>query len=147
MTKENAKNIEKKDAKQVAYANASAKGDEKQASANATYIERMHVNKALLCQNLSKLWKDCATGTLIPRDVLALTKDEFAEFRAYMCERHGLKAGEQPRKGWSVWYALQFCEKRVKAAAQDENAPTHAKAVAYLRKTRANLQDQAAKMF
>ena len=139
-----------------AQVNATAKGASKntttakaakQARTNATYVERMHVNKALLCQNLSKLWKDCTTGTLIPRDVLTLAKDEFAEFRAYMCERHGLKAGEQPRKGWSVWYALQFCEKKVAQAAKDESAPTHAKAVAYLRKTRANLQDQAAKMF
>ena len=81
----------------------------KPARTNATYNERMQVNKSLLVGNLSKLWKDCTTGTLIPRDVLTLTKDEFAEFRAYMCERHGLKAGEQPRKGWSVWYALQFC--------------------------------------
>jgi len=124
-----------------------AKGASKQARTDvATYNERMQVNKCLLVGNLSKLWKDCTTGTLIPRDVLTLAKDEFAEFRAYMCERHGLKAGEQPRKGWSVWYALQFCEKRVKAAAQDENAPTHAKAVAYLRNTRAKLQEKAAKI-
>jgi hypothetical protein len=139
----NVQNAQVENAKNAPKASAS----EKQPRTNATYNERMQVNKSLLVGNLSKLWKDCTTGTLIPRDVLTLTKDEFAEFRAYMCERHGLKAGEQPRKGWSVWYALQFCEKRVKAAAQDENAPTHAKAVAYLRKTRANLQDQAAKMF
>ena len=148
MTKENAKNNETKNAaKQVANASESAKAAAKQSRTNATYIERMHVNKALLCQNLSKLWKDCTTGTLIPRDVLALDKNRFAEFRAYMCERHGLQACASPRKGWSVWYALQFCEKQVKAAAADESAPTHAKAVAYLRKSRANLQEQAAKMF
>lgn len=144
MTKENAKvNETENAAKQVK--NASEK-PAKEARTNATYVERMHVNKALLCQNLSKLWRDCTTGTLIPRDVLTLTKEQFGEFRAYMCERHGLKAGEQPRKGWSVWYALQFCEKLVKKAATDESAPTHAKAVAYLRKSRAQLQDAAAKM-
>jgi len=125
---------------------AGASVEPKQARTNATYNERMQVNKSLLVGNLSKLWKDCTTGTLIPRDVLVLTKEQFGEFRAYMCERHGLKAGEQPRKGWSVWYALQFCEKRVAQAAKDESAPTHAKAVAYLRKSRAQLQDAAAKM-
>lgn len=124
-----------------------AESSAKVEKATATYNERMQVNKSLLVGNLSKLWKDCTTGTLIPRDVLTLRKEQFAEFRAYMCERHGLNAGEQPRKGWSVWYALQFCEKAVKVAAQDENAPTHAKAVAYLRKTRANLQEQAQKMY
>lgn len=139
MTKENSKVIASESA-QAQVKNAKARE-------NATYNERMHVNKALLCQNLSKLWKDCTTGTLIPRDVLTLTKEQFAEFRTYMCERHGLQAGESPRKGWSVWYALQFCEKQVAKAAKDESAPTHAKAVAYLRKSRAALQESANKLF
>lgn len=148
MKKANEKNMETKNAaKQVVNASESTKGAAKQARTNATYIERMHVNKALLCQNLSKLWKDCTTGTLIPRDVLALDKSRFDEFRKYMCERHGLQAGASPRKGWSVWYALQFCEQQVKAAAADESAPTHAKAVAYLRKSRAALQESANKLF
>lgn len=137
---DNAKNAPK------AGASVQSKADAKAQRTNATYVERMHVNKSLLVGNLSKLWKDCTTGTLIPRDVLTLTKEQFGEFRAYMCERHGLQAGECPRKGWSVWYALQFCEKQVKKAATDESAPTHAKAVAYLRKSRAQLQDAAAKM-
>ena len=113
----------------------------------ATYNERMQVNKSALVGNLSKLFKDVTKGAIIPADVVGVDKKDFAEFRAYMIERHKLGENESPARGWSVWYALQFCEKRIKAAAADENAPTHKKAVAYLRQTRAAMQEQANKLF
>lgn len=145
---------------QSAQVNAAAKGASKNASEKAakgaikqartdaaTYIERMQVNKGALVGNLSKLWKDCQNGTLIPRDVLSIDKTKFNEFREYMCKRHDVQAGESPRKGWSAWYALQYCEQLVKAAAADEAHPAHAKAVAYLRKTRAAMQENAKKLY
>lgn len=116
---------------------------------SATSLERKQINRDLLVKNLSKLYKDLRTGTIIPREVLEIAKDAamFKEFRDYMIKRHNLKDGEQPKRGWSVWYALEWCEKQIKAAAADEASPSHAKAVAYLRAKKEELQDKAAKLY
>jgi len=116
---------------------------------SATSLERKQINRDLLVKNLSKLYKDLRTGTIIPREVLEIAKDAamFKDFRDYMIKRHNLKEGEQPKRGWSVWFALEWCEKQIKAAAADEANPSHAKAVAYLRAKKAELQDKAAKLY
>ena len=111
-----------------------------------TYIERMCINRDVLTHNLSKCWKDVTTGTLFPTGILD-KKSDFAEFRAYMCKRHDVEAGASPRKGWSVWYALQFAEQRAKAVSADTTHPACAKASAYLRAKRANMQDAAQKLY
>jgi len=113
----------------------------KNAQVFATYQERMQINKSALVGNLSKLFKDCTNGTILP--AACIKKEDFAEFRAYMVARHKLQDGESPRRGWSVWYALQFCESKVKAAAAngDKSAQN------YLRQERARMQEQANKLF
>ena len=115
----------------------------------AKYQERMHTNSVLLKCNLSQLFKRCGTETTIPADLVKIAKESapFASFKSHMIARHKLPEGmEYPKNGWSAWYALEWFEQQIKAAAADESNPAHKKAVAYLRKTRAELQGQAAKL-
>lgn len=128
----------RKQAENRAAAVAAAKAAERGA---ATYCERMQVNKELLVNNLSQLLKRVKNGTLMPCD--CLRNVDFKQFRAYMVERHKLSEGETPKRGWSVWYALQYCEKQVKAAA----AKGDAQARNYLLNSRAELQNAANRLF
>jgi hypothetical protein len=128
----------RKQAENRAAAVAAAKAAERGA---ATYCERMQVNKELLVNNLSQLLKRVKNGSLIPCD--CLRDVDFKHFRAYMIERHKLSEGETPKRGWSVWYALQYCEKQVKAAAAKGNA----QARNYLLNSRAELQSAANRLF
>jgi hypothetical protein len=110
----------------------------------ATYLQRMQVNKSLLVGSLSKLFADIRKHTICP-DVITIEKNDFARFRAYMVERHKLEEGQTPKKGWSVWYGLQWYEKEIKRIANDEKNANWKKANNYLRITRATLQEKSAK--
>jgi hypothetical protein len=110
----------------------------------ATYLQRMQTNKNLLVGSLSKLFADIRKHTICP-DVIAIEKNDFARFRAYMVQRHKLEDGQTPARGWSVWYGLQWYEKEIKRVANDEKNANWKKANNYLRITRAALQEKAAK--
>lgn len=110
----------------------------------ATYLQRMQANKNLLVGSLSKLFADIRKHTICP-DIIAIEKNDFARFRAYMVQRHKLEEGASPKKGWSVWYGLQWYEKEIKRVANDEKNVNWKKANNYLRITRAALQEKAAK--
>jgi hypothetical protein len=110
----------------------------------ATYLQRMQANKNLLVGSLSKLFADIRKHTICP-DVIAIEKNDFARFRAYMIQRHKLEEGASPKKGWSVWYGLQWYEKEIKRVANIETHECWKKANNYLRITRAALQEKAAK--
>lgn len=129
--------------------NAQAKAA-KVAQAACAYIERMQVNKYACTSSPKIAYKAIRDYSTIPSDLftLAVESAAYASYLAYMKNRHGIPAEDKtsaPAHGWSVWYALQWAEQQVKAAAADEAHPAHAKAVAYLRKTRAQLQAQAEK--
>jgi hypothetical protein len=109
----------------------------------ATYLQRMQANKNLLVGSLSKLFADIRKHTICP-DVITIEKNDFARFRAYMIQRHKLEEGASPKKGWSVWYGLQWYEKEIKRVANDEKHASWKKANNYLRITRAALQEKAA---
>lgn len=110
----------------------------------ATYLQRMQANKNLLICSLSKLFADIRKHTICP-DVITLEKSDFANFRAYMIQRHKLEDGQKPARGWSVWFGLQWYEKEIKRVANDEKHACWKKANNYLRITRATLQEKAAK--
>lgn len=115
------------------------------------YIERMQINKQACTSSPKIAYKLVRENSTIPTDLftLAVESSAYASYIAYMKKRHGIAEEDKtsaPARGWSVWYALQWAEQQVKAAAADETHPAHAKAVAYLRKTRAQLQAQAEKM-
>lgn len=118
--------------------------------ASATYTERMQINRDACTKSPKIAYKAIRDYSAIPSDLLALTVDSaaFSSFIQYMKDRHGIAQDDKttsPKKGWSIWYALQWAEKQVKQAAEDEAHPAHKKAVAYLRKNRAELQDIANK--
>lgn len=122
----------------------------KVAQAACAYIERMQVNKYACTSSPKIAYKAIRDYSTIPSDLftLAVESAAYASYLAYMKNRHGIAEDDKtsaPAHGWSVWYALQWAEQQVKAAAADEAHPAHAKAVAYLRKTRAQLQAQAEK--
>jgi len=122
----------------------------KVAPAACAYIERMQVNKYACTSSPKIAYKAIRDYSTIPSDLftLAVESAAYASYLAYMKNRHGIAEDDKtsaPARGWSVWYALQWAEQQVKAAAADEAHPAHAKAVAYLRKTRAQLQAQAEK--
>ena len=123
---------------------ASAQVSNNAQTQNATYLQRMQVNKALLVCSLSKLFADIRKHTICP-DVINVEKNDFSRFRAYMVQRHKLEEGQTPARGWSVWYGLQWYEKEIKRAANDEKNANWKKANNYLRITRAALQEKAAK--
>lgn len=137
---------------QVKNAAKAAKGAVKQAQTSACeYIERMQINKQACTSSPKIAYKLVRENSTIPTDLftLAVESSAYASYIAYMKKRHGIAEEDKtsaPARGWSVWYALQWAEQQVKAAAADETHPAHAKAVAYLRKTRAQLQAQAEKM-
>lgn len=110
----------------------------------ATYLQRMQANKNLLVGSLSKLFADIRKHTICP-DIIAIEKNDFARFRAYMVQRHKLEDGQTPARGWSVWYGLQWYEKEIKRVANDEKHEYWKKANNYLRITRAALQEKATK--
>jgi len=88
----------------------------------ATYIQRMQADKAAMT-SLSKLWKNLHTDALCANALPA--KDDakaFGDFRDYMKKRHNIEGDETPARGWSVWYALQWCEKSIKESAKNGNA-------------------------
>lgn len=110
----------------------------------ATYLQRMQINKNLLVGSLSKLFADIRKHTICP-DVITLEKSDFANFRAYMVQRHKLEEGQTPSRGWSVWFGLQWYEKQIKKVANNETHACWKKANNYLRITRAALQEKSAK--
>lgn len=117
---------------------------------SATYAERMQINKDACTKSPKIAYKAIRDYSSIPSELLALAVDSvaFSSFIAYMKDRHGIAQEDKtsaPKKGWSIWYALQWAEKQVKQAAEDEAHPAHKKAVEYLRKNRAQLQDVANK--
>ena len=118
--------------------------------ASATYSERMQINRDACTKSPKIAYKAIRDYSAIPSDLLALAVDSasFSSFIRYMKDRHGIVQEDKttsPKKGWSIWYALQWAEKQVKQAAEDETHPANKKAVAYLRKNRAELQDMANK--
>lgn len=117
---------------------------------SATYSERMQINRDACTKSPKIAYKAMRDYSAIPSDLLALAVDSvaFSSFIAYMKDRHGIAQEDKtsaPKKGWSIWYALQWAEKQVKQAADDQTHPAHKKAVEYLRKNRAQLQDVANK--
>ena len=110
----------------------------------ATYMQRMQANRNLLVCSLSKLFADIRKHTICP-DAISIEKNDFARFREYMVGRHKLEAGQTPKKGWSVWYGLQWYEKEIKRVANDDKNANFKRASNYLRITRAALQEKAAK--
>ena len=123
----------------------------KVAKAACAYIERMQVNKYACIGSPKVAYKAIRDYSTIPSELLTLAVESatYASYLAYMKNRHGIAEDDNtsaPAHGWSVWYALQWAEQQVKAAAADEAHPAHMKAVAYLRKTRAQLQSQAEKV-
>lgn len=117
---------------------------------SATYSERMQINRDACTKSPKIAYKAIRDYSAIPSDLLALAVDSaaFSSFIQYMKDRHGIAQDDKttsPKKGWSIWYALQWAEKQVKQAAEDETHPAHKKAVEYLRKNRAELQDVANK--
>lgn len=115
---------------------------------SATYSERMQINRDACTKSPKIAYKAIRDYSTIPSDLLALAVDSaaFSSFIQYMKDRHGITQEDKttsPKKGWSIWYALQWAEKQVKQAAEDETHPAHKKAVEYLRKNRAELQDVA----
>jgi hypothetical protein len=125
-------------------ANAQTSNNTQAQAQAATYLQRMQTNKNLLVGSLSKLFADIRKHTICP-DVITIEKNDFARFRAYMIQRHKLEEGASPKKGWSVWYGLQWYEKEIKRVANDEKHECWKKANNYLRITRAALQEKAAK--
>lgn len=120
------------------------------AQTSATYSERMQINRDACTKSPKIAYKAIRDYSAIPSDLLALAVDSaaFSSFIQYMKDRHGIAQDDKttsPKKGWSIWYALQWAEKQVKQAAEDETHPAHKKAVIYLRKNRAELQDIANK--
>lgn len=117
---------------------------------SATYAERMQINKDACTKSPKIAYKAIRDYSTIPSDLLALAVDSaaFSSFIQYMKDRHGIAQDDKttsPKKGWSIWYALQWAEKQVKQAADDPTHAAHKKAVEYLRKNRAELQDVANK--
>lgn len=117
---------------------------------SATYSERMQINRDACTKSPKIAYKAIRDYSAIPSDLLALAVDSvaFSSFIQYMKDRHGIAQEDKttsPKKGWSIWYALQWAEKQVKQAADDQTHPAHKKAVEYLRKNRAELQDVANK--
>lgn len=117
---------------------------------SATYSERMQINRDACTKSPKIAYKAIRDYSAIPSDLLTLAIDSaaFSSFIQYMKDRHGIEQADKttsPKKGWSIWYALQWAEKQVKQAAEDETHPAHRKAVEYLRKNRAELQDVANK--
>lgn len=113
---------------------------------SATYAERMQINKDACTKSPKIAYKAIRDYSAIPSDLLALAVDSvaFSSFISYMKDRHGIAQEDKtsaPKKGWSIWYALQWAEKQVKQAAGDPTHAAHRKAVEYLRKNRAQLQD------
>lgn len=113
---------------------------------SATYSERMQINRDACTKSPKIAYKAIRDYSAIPSDLLALAVDSvaFSSFINYMKDRHGIAQDDKitsPKKGWSIWYALQWAEKQVKQAADDQTHPAHEKAVEYLRKNRAELQD------
>lgn len=139
------KATEKKNAQNVqVIESANAQVSNNTQAQTATYLQRMQANKNLLVGSLSKLFADIRKHTICP-DVITLEKSDFASFRAYMIARHKLEEGQTPQRGWSVWYGLQWYEKEIKRVANDEKNTNWKKANNYLRITRADLQEKAAK--
>jgi hypothetical protein len=101
----------------------------------ATYLERMQTNKNLLCNNLSQLFKSLKRDTTLPK-----LEYDFEDFKKCMLDRY---EGKTPKKGFSRWYALQWAEKFIKEEAQNGNKI----AKNYLLKTKAQIQEEAQKMY
>lgn len=117
---------------------------------SATYSERMQINRDACTKSPKIAYKAIRDYSAIPSDLLTLAIDSvaFSSFIQYMKDRHGIAQDDKaasPKKGWSIWYALQWAEKQVKQAADDPTHAAHKKAVEYLRKNRAELQDIANK--
>lgn len=117
---------------------------------SATYSERMQINRDACTRSPKIAYKAIRDYSAIPSDLITLAVDSasFSSFIKYMKDRHGIAQDDKtasPKRGWSIWYALQWAEKQVKQAAEDQTHPAHAKAVEYLRKNRAQLQDVANK--
>lgn len=117
---------------------------------SATYSERMQINRDACTKSPKIAYKAIRDYSAIPSDLLALAVDSaaFSSFIQYMKDRHGIAQDDKttsPKKGWSIWYALQWAEKQVKDAASDSTHPAYKKAVEYLRKNRAELQEMANK--
>ena len=123
-----------------------------QAGASAKYLERMHVNKGLCTSSPKHAYKLIFENSAIPSELLTLAVESasYISYLQHMKKRHNIKEEDKttsPKRGWSVWYALEWAEKQVKQAAEDEAHPAHAKAVEYLRKTRAELQSMQKDIF
>lgn len=138
----------KKQNSAVAQATQASKSATLQTS--ATYSERMQINRDACTKSPKIAYKAIRDYSAIPSELLALAVDSvaFSSFIAYMKDRHGIAQEDKtsaPKKGWSIWYALQWAEKQVKQAADDQTHQAHKKAVEYLRKNRAELQNVANK--
>ena len=116
----------------------------------ASYSERMQRNRDACTKSPKIAYKAIRDYSSIPSDLITLAVDSasFSSFISYMKDRHGIPQDDKtsaPKRGWSIWFALQWAEKLVKQAADDPTHPAHAKAVEYLRKNRAELQNSVNK--
>lgn len=132
-------------AAQASQAQSATTAQVTNAQAGAKYLERMHVNKDLCTASPKHAYKLIFENSTIPSELLTLAVKSaaYVSYLQYMKKRHNIKEEDKttsPKRGWSVWYALEWAEKQVKQAAEDKVHPAHAKAVEYLRKTRAELQ-------
>lgn len=133
-----------KSAAQAAQAK-SATAQVTNAQVGAKYLDRMHVNKDLCTSSPKHAYKLIFENSAIPSELLTLAvgSASYISYLQHMKKRHNIKEEDKttsPKRGWSLWYALEWAEKQVKQAAEDNAHPAHAKAVEYLRKTRAELQ-------
>lgn len=113
--------------------------------AGAKYLERMQINKDACTKSPKIAYKAIRDYSAIPSELLTLAVESasYISYLQHMKKRHNIKEEDKttsPKRGWSVWFALEWAEKQVKQAAEDNAHPAHAKAVEYLRKTRAELQ-------
>ena len=115
-----------------------AKAEAKKFAPALVYIDRVRVQKAKL-QSISKKF-----DLLVSVYEGVLNSAKFADFLAYMKQRHNITDKSTPKRGWSDFYAIQFAEKYAKAAAADNTHTDYAAARAYLLNEKLKTQAEAA---
>ena len=119
-------------------AEAEAEAEAKKFAPALVYIDRVRVQKAKL-QSISKKF-----DLLVAVYEGVLNSAKFADFLAYMKQRHNITDKSTPKRGWSDFYAIQFAEKYAKAVAADNTHTDYAAARAYLLNEKLKTQAEAA---
>lgn len=123
---------------EAAKVKEAAKAEAKKFAPALVYIDRVRVQKAKL-QSISKKF-----DLLVSVYEGVLNSAKFADFLAYMKQRHNITDKSTPKRGWSDFYAIQFAEKYAKAAAADNTHTDYAAARAYLLNEKLKTQAEAA---